>query len=266
MNDKRANNDDNKRKEDKRQGVETEDVPLYRSYGVTKRVNPVIRVIRDSFAKILAILVLGVELAIIFFVTFMVARYAGGVLPATILFVILVSLVMLNATKLLRRRLKFIRRLKKTCKQDGYHLEFKRGLLKGFSWAEDDAIDFKVKAGKWTYYVKLATSGRFLSSFAFLSKEEMKYTRIARRNRFTTIFDIKDRSTTMPINFPRDIDESDKYSVKAILINPAVMNIEKKEHDGTISTTGSGERLFGYTIYTGTGFIETIKRNAEEQK
>ena len=68
----------------------------------------------------------------------------------------------------------------------------------------------------------------------------------------------------MPISFPQSIDDNDKYTVKAILINPAVMNIERKGSDGVIVPTGSGEKLFGYTIYTGKGFIETIKRNAED--
>jgi hypothetical protein len=125
-------------------------------------------------------------------------------------------------------------------------------------------VDFTVKAGRYTYYVKFATSKRFLSSFTFISKNQMKYTKIARHNRFSIIFDWKDKTYSMPIEFPGGIDEKDKYSVKAILINPAVMNIEKKGNDGVIIPTGSGEKLFGYTIYTGTGFIETLKRNAKD--
>ena len=245
--------------------VDTEDVPLYRSYGVKKKVNPTARKIRDSIAKILTVAVLAAELALIFFVAFMLAFFTD-ILIGTVLFVILFSIFFFNATKLLRRRAKFVRMLKKACKKNGYELEFKRGFFKALRWAEDDAIDFTVKAGKWTYYVKFATSRRFLSSFMFFAKDQMKYTKIARRNRFTLILDIKDKSYTMPINFPQEIDENDKYVQKAILINPAVMNIEKKASDGTVVTTGSGEKLFGYTIYTGTGFIETIKRNAEEQK
>ena len=133
-------------------------------------------------------------------------------------------------------------------------------------WADDDQVDFTVKAGKYTYYVKFATSKRFLSSFTFVSKDQMKYTKIARHNRFTIILDFKDKNYILPIAFPQEIDEKDKYTVKAILINPAVMNIERKGSDGAVIPTGSGEKLFGYTIYTGTGLIETLKRNAEDEK
>ena len=245
--------------------VATEDVPLYRSYGVTKKVNPTARKIKEVVAKIVTVLFLTVELSIIVVVTLMLAFYTD-VLIATTLFIILFSIFFFNATKLIRRRARFLRRLKKTCKKNGYELEFKRGFFKSLSWARGEEIDFTVKAGMWTYYVKLATSKRFLSSFTFISKNQMKYTKIPRHNRFTIIFGCKSKTYTMPIAFPENLDGKDKYTVKAILINPAVMNIEKKGSDGALLPTGSGEKLFGYTIYTGTGFIETLKRNAEEEK
>lgn len=250
---------------EKSERVETDEIPLYRSYGVKRKVNPTAEKIKYSVAKILTVLLLVSELAIIILVTVMMAVYTD-VLIATIMFIILFSIFFFNATKLLRRRMSFVRKLKKACKENKYRLEFKKSFFKSFSWAVDDSVDFTVKAGKYTYYVKYATSKRFLSSFTFVSKNQMKYTKIARHNRFTIIFDVKDKIYTMPIEFPKGIDENDKYTVKAILINPAVMNIEKKGSDGVVVPTGSGEKLFGYTIYTGTGFIETLKRNAEDEK
>ena len=265
MREKRNVRDEDKITVEKQERVETEDVPLYRSYGVTKKVNPAARKIGNFFAKVWTVLFLFVELGIIIFITFMCAFYTDTLI-ATVFFIILFSIFFFNATKLIRRRAKFIRRLKKACKQNGYELEFKRGFFKSLSWAKGEALDLTVKAGRWTYYVKFATSKRFLAGFTFVSKNQMKYTKIARHNRFTLILDFKDKIYTMPIAFPKDIDENDKYSVKAILINPAVMNVEKKGSDGVVVPTGSGEKLFGYTIYTGSGFIETLKRNAEDEK
>lgn len=245
--------------------VETEDVPLYRSYGVTKKVNLRRRRIKEAIAKVWTVIFLAIEFGIICFVAFMLAFYTD-VLVGTMLFIILFSIFFFNATKLIRRRARFLRRLKKTCKKNGYELEFKRGFFKSLNWAKDDEVDFIAKAGKYTYYVKFATSKRFLSAFTFISKNQMKYTKIARHNRFTIIFDFKNKSCSLPITFSETIDENDKYVVKAILINPAVMNVETKGRDGVIVPTGSGEKLFGYTIYTGSGFIETLKRNAEDEK
>lgn len=245
--------------------VETDDVPIYRSYGVTKKVNPKMRAVRDFFAKAITVIFLAIELALILVGTVMLAVYTD-VLVATTVFVVLFSLFFFNATKLIRRRASFWRKLKKTCNEKKYRLNIERGFFKSLSWAEGNEVDFTLKAGKYTYYVKIATSRRYLAGYTFVSKDEMKYTKIARRNIFTTILDFKNKTRSMPINFPKGIDDNDKYTVRAILINPAVMNIEKKGNDGVVIPTGSGEKLFGYTIYTANGFIESIKRNAEEQK
>lgn len=265
MREKKSKSEDSKITVEKRERIEVEDVPLYRSYGVTKKVNLRRRRVMEALGKAWTVFFLGVELGLILFITFLFAFYTD-VLVATTLFIVLFSIFFFNATKLIRRRARFLRRLKRACKKNGYALEFKRGFFKSLTWAKGDALDFTVKAGKWTYYVKLATSRRFLASFTFASKNQMKYTKIPRHNRFTIILDCKEKIYTMPIAFPAELDDKDKYSVKAILINPAVMNIYKKGSDGSTLPTGSGEKLFGYTIYTGTGFIETLKRNAEDEK
>ena len=70
----------------------------------------------------------------------------------------------------------------------------------------------------------------------------------------------------MCVSFPEDIDGEDKSIVKTILINPVPMNIEKKGAPGMgMEPTGTGETLFGFTIYNATGFIETLKRVSEDE-
>ena len=256
--------DDQKLEKEKRERVENEGVPLYRSYGVTKKVNLTMRAIRDTVAKIVTVVFLVIEFFLILIPTYMLAVYTD-VLIATVLFLILFSIFFFNVTKLPRRRLKFWRKLKKACKKNGYELEVKRGFFKSLSWNKE-GIDFKLKAGKWTYYVKFATTKRFLSSFTFVSKNEMKYSKIKRNSRFSVIMDFGIKPKSFSIKFPSDIDDNDKYSVKAILINPAVSSVEKKGSDGVVVPTGSGEKIFGYTVFTGTGLLESVKRNIEEEK
>lgn len=245
--------------------IETEEVPLYRSYGVSKKVNPVKRFLSLLMLRGVTILFLASELSILAMVTVAFAIYTS-VLIATIMFIIAGSLIFFHNTKLPRRRLSFLRKLKKEAKANGIELEFRRGFFKSFTWSEKDEIDFVARAGKWTYYVKFATTKRFWSSFLFVSKNEMKHIKLARRGNLAIIFNSKNKIKDLKIVFPADIDADDKYSVKAILINPAVMNIERKSPDGATVPTGSGEKLFGYTIYTGSGFIETLKRNIEDEK
>lgn len=245
--------------------IGNEEIPLYRSYGVVKKVNPITHFFGMFFLKgVTAILILS-ELAILAMVTLFFAIYTS-VLIATIMFIIAFSILFFHNTKLPRRRWSFLRKLKKEARANGIELEFRRGFFKSLVWSEKDDVDFVAKIGKWTYYVKFATTKRFLSSFLFVSKDEMKHIKLARRGLFAAIFNSKNKIKSMKIVFPANIDAGDKYSVKAILINPAVTDIERKAHDGATVPTGSGEKLFGYTIYTGSGFIETIKRNIEDEK
>lgn len=245
--------------------TDRDEVPLYRSYGVQRKVNPVTNAIGNFLLKSLTVIFMIAELAILTIVVVNFALYTG-VLMATLMGIITFSIFFIHNTKLPRKRLSFLRKLKKTCKKNRIELEFKRGFFKSLVWSEKGDVDFIVRTGKWTYYVKFATTKRFLSSFLFVSKNEMKYIKIARQSRFATIFGSKNRIKSLKIEFPEEINSEDKYSVRAILVNPAVMNIERKDSSGATVPTGSGERLFGYTIFTGTGFVETLKRNIEDEK
>jgi hypothetical protein len=101
---------------------------------------------------------------------------------------------------------------------------------------------------------------------SFLSKTELCYTKHPRNNKFTLIFDFKDKKKNMRISFPNGIDPEDKHIIKAILINPVPMNIERRAgRDGGMEPTGTGEKIFDYTIFNGVGFLETIQRNAEQK-
>ena len=245
--------------------ISHDELPLYRSYGVTKKVNPITGFLGMFFLKGITTILILSELAILAAVTVFFAIYTS-VLIATLMFIIAFSILFFHNTKLPRRRWSFLRKLKKEARANGIELEFRKGFFKSLVWSEKDDVDFVAKIGKWTYYVKFATTKRFLSSFLFVSKDEMKHLKLARRGLFAAILNPKNRIKSMKIVFPAEIAADDRYSVKAILINPAVTDIERKASDGATVPTGSGERLFGYTIYTGSGFIETLKRNIEDEK
>jgi hypothetical protein len=101
---------------------------------------------------------------------------------------------------------------------------------------------------------------------SFLSANEIEYTKHPRNNKFTLIFDFKDKKKIMRVSFPDEANKDDRSVIRAILINPVPMNIEKKGAPGMgMEPTGTGETLFGFTIYNATGFIETLKRIAEDE-
>ena len=240
---------------------ETGEVPLYRSYGTKKKVNPFIIAVNLTMGRALSILLFFFEFVIIA-INAVVFFFYGGVLVSTLITVTISSVLISIHTRVRRRRFEFVRKLKKLCKKNGYRLSQKKSFSKSLRWSNDAELDFVLTAGRYTYYVKYATPTKPLSSLTFLSKSEIRYTKHARRNVYTLIFDFKDKSKNLKINFPSYIDEKNKYNKKIILINPKPRDIFVKNEGGAIVPTGSGESIYGYTIFTGTGFLDAVKRNS----
>lgn len=243
---------------------ETGEVPLYRSYGTTKKVNPWLILANVTLSKLLGLIFFAFQFFIIGLAIFFIFLYGGTLLPTLI--VVAVSWIVLGLeTRAFRKRAKFVRRLKRLCKKNGLEIIFIQTLIDSLYWNNDDKLDFILKVDDTVYYVKFATAKSALTSMTFLSKTEMRYTKHRRRSAFHTIMGFKDKTKTMKISFPEHIDESVK-EMNIILVNPQPRDILVKTADGVIVPTGSGEKIHGYTIYSGVGFMNMLKRELEESK
>ena len=257
--------DGGKREPEERVEIVPGEVPLYRSYGVTKRYRPGLVKFNNMLSKLMVAALIALEVVNLVIIGFCFWIYSGELI-ATVVTLILGTVIYRTNTRIPRARHKFTKNLKKTCRQNGFSLEFKRGFWSSLSWADKGQIDFLLKTKTKSFYVRYATATKKLSTMSFISPSEIEYTKHPRNNKFTLIFDFKDKKKIMRVSFPDGIDESDKSIVKTILINPVPMNIEKKGPPGMgMEPTGTGETLYGFTIYNATGFIETLKRIAEDE-
>lgn len=247
---------------DERIEGETGEVPLYRSYGVKKKVNRGVIFVNVILTKILFVMLVAFEFSVIGIVSFMMFMY-GGPLASTLVAVTFSWLLINKYTKVARRRLGFLIKFKKLCKNNSFTVEKKRPFFAALKWNESEEVDFILNANGKTYFVKYVTPKKPLSSLTFLSRSEIRYTRHARKNVFTLMLGFKDKSKILEIRFPKELDGSDKTREKILLVNPKPRDIFVKNSDGAIVPTGSGERIYGYTIYTGTGLIDALKREAE---
>ncbi len=241
---------------------ETGEVPLYRSYGVKKKVRKWHIALNVLMARLLATALFFIEFAIIIVVSIALVHY-GGVLISTLITATLTVTLLSIQTRVARRRLGFRIKLKKLCRQQGYRLTHKRSFFHSLRWDEKDGVDFVLTAGSFTYYVKYFTPKRPLSSVTFLSKDAISYTKHPRRNVFTTIFGFRAKTKIMPLRFPSHINNKDKNIIKAIIVNPKPRDILVKNPEGSIVPTGTGEKIYGYTIFTGKGFLRSVKQNSE---
>ena len=61
------------------------------------------------------------------------------------------------------------------------------------------------------------------------------------------------------------IELKDRKSARALIINPVPHEVFKKDSDGAVIPIGTGERLFGYIMFTGSGFLEYLARDDDAQ-
>ena len=240
---------------------ETGQVPLYRSYGVTKRVRPFVIFLNVLLTKIIFITVIFFQLCIIA-ICAAAMFFLGGVLISTLMTVIMVWVFLSVNTRVLRRRLSFVRRFKRFCKKNGLEPRFTRGFFAALSSSEHGEVDIVLEAFGRTYFVKYVTPRKPLSSVTFLSKDQARYTKHARRNIFTLILDLKDKSRVWDIGFPAEAEVGERI----VLVNPNPRDIYVKNAEGATVPTGSGEKIYGYTIYTGTGFLDELAREKEKDE
>lgn len=248
-----------KKRWEKIDGVDMGQVPLYRSYGVKKKARPMITALNLTLAKIIMIGIMFWNFVIIAVASFFMFRY-GGALLATVVALVLFWVLIGKHSRIPRRRMEFVRKLKRCCRKNGYELDFIRGPFESYFWNESDTVDIELRAEGEVYLIKYATAKRPLSSFTFLSKSEMRYTRHRTKNRFNLVLGLSDRAKDMTIRFPQ------REGNRIILVNPSPREIFVKTDMGVIVPTGSGEKIHGYTIYSGKGFLEMLERRKREKE
>ena len=71
---------------------------------------------------------------------------------------------------------------------------------------------------------------------------------------------VKTKNSRVPYSFNDPLPQSDIKVQRALIFNPVPRMLFKKNYDGVTEATGSGEQLYGYTIFTVSGFLNTLKR------
>ncbi len=237
--------------------IEERDVPMHRAYGKTRKVYPRLEKLKENVLR-------GILLYFLLYVAFIallilyVMLACSDVMSFCIVTPITVALLII-LTRTPRKRIRFLRKLKKFCKKNNYTLTFNRRFFACFLWEKDAKADFTLKTRTHIYFVKFATAAKRNSDIIFLSKTEMLYRKLRLNNKFTVAFNLQPKVKKLTVSFPDEAYEENATAV--ILLNPVPRDIAIKDKDGSTVATGDGEDRFGYSIYGGTGFLEAVTRN-----
>jgi hypothetical protein len=245
------------------QKSEINPVPLYRSYGVTKKegffakLNNVIAAVLAAilFALLFVTWGLGIYILISMLGTIGIAFAIGSV----------AAFVYIKFCRKIRKRVKFLRRLKKHCKRMGYTLKFHRGFFAALK-LNGQGIDFTVDTGKKLWTVRFFTPKKHLSHIIFEDKNHVGIKTNITKSHFKFVLGFNNpKYSQFEYRYDDRIELKDRKSARALIINPVPHEVFKKDSDGAVIPIGTGERLFGYIMFTGSGFLEYLARDDDAQ-
>ncbi len=240
----------------------TDEVPFHRAYGVKKRVTFFTR-LNELLASILAILLFSLCGIIIVIGVWALVTMLGyiGIMLSIIAVTVFIYVVVLRVP---RKRLAFIRKLKRRCKSLGFKVNFVRGFWKGLR-RNDEGFDFTVDTGKKCFCVRYFTSVKFLSHLTFIDSETICIKKNITRSHMKMVLGFNDpKSNYIKYRFDDKMNVYNRKTQKVLLLNPVPHDCFKKDPDGAIIPIGTGEPICDYTVHSGSSFINTLVRESRE--
>ena len=160
----------------------------------------------------------------------------------------------------LRKRLTFMRKLKRLCREQKLIFEKKRGIIRGLK-LNTKGFDFTVSSQHVIYCVRFYTPRRRASHIIICDKNTIAVRTNIHKNRFKLALGInKTRVRKMPYSYNDIVCSGNKRAEKVLLVNPVPYDMFKKNLDGSEIPIGTGERIFDYVLYNATGFLNTLER------
>ncbi len=239
-------------------------VPSYRAYGVTKREN-IFTYLNEILAVLLGWFIYIPLFAIILIGTVYMVMLWGSV-GTVFLFLIGFIIIYFVLARNIRKRARFISKLRKKCKWFGYTVEFKRSFLKGLKFNKK-GIDLIVHTPHKRWYVRFMTPKKHKSHITFVSKYEIEVKTNVTRNAMKAVLGLgKTKVKRIDYSFDEEFKLDRMPTQKVLLVNPVPLDMFKKDRDGGTIPIDTGEKLYDYIMFTGNGFINALEREYDENK
>ena len=238
-------------------------VPLYRSYGKTKNES-IFAAINEMLVTVISFAFLGICLAfiVIGIVFFIYALQKIGVIIVCFSALLFTYFVILRS---FRKRVSFLMKLKRKCRKFGYKIEKKRGILQGLR-LNREGFDLIVNSRDMKWYVRFFTPRRHASHITILDKNTIEVKTNLYSNTWKILLKLnKVKVKRYDYSYDDEIYSSGIKTTKVLLVNPVPHDMFKKDRDGAVIPIGTGEKLYDYTIFSGSGFINELQREYEKR-
>lgn len=236
-----------------------EETPSFRAYGNKKREHSWLDILTNWLLRAVFLLAIAVPGFLAFVGILATIRYLPDLLTGVVFGLFFAIIIAICLTRTLRKRLKFMRKLKKACKKYGCSIQYEQNFFQSLVWSPDRQ-DFVIKTKKKTYYVRFLTLRKYRSTLFLEKEDELRLVKYPLRNIVTLVFDIKPKTKKYHLDFKVPTSVYDIPTVKALVVNPVCEEIKVRMPNGGYETTGSNGTHFGFTVFTGSGFLNELER------
>ena len=255
---------------------------MYRSYGVKKKEGFFAHV-NDKMATVMLVVLYALQLTILALGFFWLTVLLGSIgIFLAVSFA--VAFVWWKFFRVFRKRVKFLFKLKKECKKLGYKIKFYRSFFKGLFFNKS-GVDLTVDTGKKLWTVRFLPCKKYNMDLIFEDEKTivMKINPVRLKGSLmgevnsstpataratgliglTSVFR-KSKEKRLEYSFTEMREQLYRKSERALIVNPVPHTMKKKEADGATYETGTGERMWGYTVFSGSGFINMLRNESGE--
>ena len=193
----------------------------------------------------------------------------GLILVTPALLFIALSIVFLYYFSAIRTRVKFIRKLKKTCLENGYDLFYLKRPYRSL-FRDNDSYTFALTANNKTYYCRIIASVK--KSNKLILDEDGTCTRhmglhipqpqLASVRGYVQAYDRGNGDAREFMSFSSVIDYTfEADGNKILIINPVPKRVLRRV-EKTAREMDNGDKVGEYTVYTGNAFLRSLDRDA----
>ena len=234
----------------------------YRRYGAGK-VSYASVVFRNALFSAFGFFFFGIYL-LAFVVAVLAIIIHGGYVASFFGIVAVGAVVFPMLIKHHSRRRKFVKKLKKLCGEKGIHL-YTNGSLMKHTRRPSGVCDFSVETADTVYDVMFFPAPRRLSTIRFTQPDMAQVVTRILKNHFKMVLGLNNERVNFVCYSFEGSKITSKKNVKVLLMNPAPYSMQAYDkRENKVVETGSGAEFFGYTAYSGNGFLGVLERSLNE--
>ncbi|MBQ8345431.1 MAG: hypothetical protein IJY42_04095 [Clostridia bacterium] len=233
-------------------------VELYRSYGVKRRVRPMLDGLFLIFCYCITFLCVGV-LILVGLLGFGTALAYTSNLAYLAAVTGVVIACLYRPTRTVWKRLRFCRKLKALCQRKQYHLVPINGFFYCLFDRKPDAPHFFVDTGNRLYAVQYLTFSQYRTHLTFSKPGEMVRSTWIGHSRWHIALGIKPRHKTIPYEFSAISLPDGSAAERIFLLNPVPCAMFIKTANGEVQAADTGAVLLdGIRVFSGSGFLRIL--------